>query len=157
MVFETSRQSSEVPGVWKKGNFVPIFQKGRMEDPRNCWTVSLSSVPGKIMPGTDPLRTSAGAHGGKGADLRQPAWLHHGNVEWGTSWRGLIILSLTYITRKGSNFFNLLASDKLFPLNIELQSWNKLQYCKLTSTQRQMTDSHLSEFSTYLFELMSCH
>jgi len=33
VIFEKSWQSGGVTGDWKKGNIVPIFPKGRKEDP----------------------------------------------------------------------------------------------------------------------------
>ncbi|CAM4665435.1 unnamed protein product [Lepidochelys kempii] len=44
-----SWRSGEVPDNWKKANVVPIFKKGKEEDPGHYRPVSLTSVPGKIM------------------------------------------------------------------------------------------------------------
>jgi len=49
MLFERSWQSGEVPGDWKKGNIVPIFKKGRKDDPGNYRPARLISVFGKIL------------------------------------------------------------------------------------------------------------
>lgn len=44
---------SEVPDDWEKENTTPILKEGRKKDSGN-WPVSLTSVPGKIIPEAMP-------------------------------------------------------------------------------------------------------
>ncbi|GAB0184565.1 mitochondrial enolase superfamily member 1 [Grus japonensis] len=49
IIFQQSWESGEVPVDWKLANVVPVFKKGKKDDPGNYRPVSLTSVPGKIM------------------------------------------------------------------------------------------------------------
>ncbi|KGL79824.1 RNA-directed DNA polymerase from mobile element jockey, partial [Tinamus guttatus] len=49
IIFERSWRTGEVPEDWKKVNLMPLFKKGKKEDPGNYRPVSLTSVPGKVM------------------------------------------------------------------------------------------------------------
>ncbi|GAB0205570.1 mitochondrial enolase superfamily member 1 [Grus japonensis] len=48
-IFERSWESGEVPEDWWKANVTPTFKKGKKEDPGNYRSVSLTSIPGKVM------------------------------------------------------------------------------------------------------------
>ncbi|KFW81931.1 hypothetical protein N305_01139, partial [Manacus vitellinus] len=48
MIFEQSWEYGEVPADQKLAN-VPIFKKGKKEDPGNYRPINLTSVPGKVM------------------------------------------------------------------------------------------------------------
>jgi len=48
-VFERFWRTAEVPKDRRRANVTPIFKKGKKEDPENYRTVSLTSIPGKVM------------------------------------------------------------------------------------------------------------
>ena len=49
ITLQRSWKSEEVEVNWKLASTVPVFKKGKKEDPGNYWPVNLTSVPGKIM------------------------------------------------------------------------------------------------------------
>ena len=49
IIFERSWRTGEVPKDWRRANVMPVFKKGKKEDPGNYRPVSLTSIPGKMM------------------------------------------------------------------------------------------------------------
>jgi len=49
IIFERSWRTGEVPEDWRRASVIPIFKKGKKEDPGNYRPVSLISIPGKVM------------------------------------------------------------------------------------------------------------
>ena len=44
-----SWEMGEVPEDWRRANVIPVFKKGKKEEPGNYRPVSLTSIPGKIL------------------------------------------------------------------------------------------------------------
>ncbi|GAB0179933.1 mitochondrial enolase superfamily member 1 [Grus japonensis] len=49
IIFERSWRTAEVPMDCRKANVTPVFKKGKKEDAGNYRSVSLTSIPGKVM------------------------------------------------------------------------------------------------------------
>jgi len=49
IIYQQSWLTEEVPDDWRIASITPSYKKVRKEDPRNYRSVSLTSVPGKIM------------------------------------------------------------------------------------------------------------
>jgi len=47
-IFERSWRTGEVLEDWRKANVMPVFKRGKKEDPGNYRPVSLTSIPGKV-------------------------------------------------------------------------------------------------------------
>lgn len=48
-VFGKSWQTDKVSVNWREANLTPVFKKGKKQDPRNYRSISLTSLPGKVM------------------------------------------------------------------------------------------------------------
>lgn len=49
IIYQWSWLARKVLVDWRSANVTPVCKKGRKEDPRNYWPVSLTSVFGKVM------------------------------------------------------------------------------------------------------------
>ena len=49
IIFFKSRETGDVPEDGRRASVVPIFKKGKKEEPGNYRPVSLTSIPGKIL------------------------------------------------------------------------------------------------------------
>ncbi|PKU44717.1 rna-directed dna polymerase from mobile element jockey-like [Limosa lapponica baueri] len=49
IIFERFWREGEVPEAWRKASVIPVFKKGKKEDPGSYRPVSLASIPGKVM------------------------------------------------------------------------------------------------------------
>ena len=49
ILFQKSLNTGILPKEWKLGTVVPIFKKGKRQDPGNYRTVSLTAVPCKLI------------------------------------------------------------------------------------------------------------
>lgn len=49
IILDQSWWLGEVPKHWKKANAIPVFRKGKKEDPGNYKPNTLTSIPGKVV------------------------------------------------------------------------------------------------------------
>jgi len=49
IIFERSWRTGEVPEDWRKACVIPVFKKGKKEDPGNYRPVNLTSIPGRVV------------------------------------------------------------------------------------------------------------
>lgn len=49
IIFKRLWRSGEIPEDWKKINVIPVFKKGKEEDPGKYLLVSFTSIPRKVV------------------------------------------------------------------------------------------------------------
>jgi len=78
VAFQWSWESGEIPVSWKLANVVPIFKKGKKEDPSDSRPVSLTAVPGELWRRLfwELLKMLEK----QGSLWSSPAWIHEGKV-----------------------------------------------------------------------------
>lgn len=60
-------------GDWRLAKVMPTYKKGWKEEPKNCRSVNLTSVPGKVCHRADHLECHHMAHKGQAGGQAQPA------------------------------------------------------------------------------------
>ncbi|GAB0177726.1 target of Nesh-SH3 [Grus japonensis] len=79
IIFERSWRTGEVPENWRKASVIPVFKKGKKEDPGNDKPVSLSSIPGKGM--EQLILDVISKHVEEEKDYWEwSAWIHQGEI-----------------------------------------------------------------------------
>jgi len=74
-IYQGSWLSGEVPEDWRLADVTPVYKKGRKENVGNYRTVSLTSVPGKVMERIILGEISWHVRGIRGIRPSQPAML----------------------------------------------------------------------------------
>ena len=79
-IYQGSWLSGEVPEDWRLADVTPVYKKGRKENVGNYRTVSLTSVPGKVMERIILGEISWHVRGIRGIRPSQPARVHERQV-----------------------------------------------------------------------------
>ena len=79
-IYQGSWLSGEVPEDWRLADVTPVYKKGRKENVGTYRTVSLTSVPGKVMERIILGEISWHVRGIRGIRPSQPARVHERQV-----------------------------------------------------------------------------
>jgi len=79
-IYQGSWLSGEVPEDWRLADVTPVYKKGRKENVGNYRTVSLTSVPGKVMERIILGEIAWHVRGIRGIRPSQPARVHERQV-----------------------------------------------------------------------------